>query len=205
MQQQAPDEKVFSLQDNMFLKALKHGTATAHQALEDLPLSLAVIHPSVTKQDYTNYLLHMLAIVAELEQQIFPLIADQIQDVDKRRKLSWIVADLELLESLPPINSKSRVFPEPAAVSVAFGIGMMYVLEGSTLGGKFIGKNIRQALGYDASNGARYLAGYGADTGSMWKQFLADMVSFEQSGDDGNEIIEGANAAFQGIYHHLKG
>lgn len=88
-------------------------------------------------------------------------------------------------------------------MSVPFAIGIMYVVEGSTLGGRFILKNIQDALGYDETNGASYFAGYGNKTGSHWKKFLKELTDFEKQTNLENEIINGADYGFRIIYEHL--
>jgi heme oxygenase len=79
----------------------------------------------------------------------------------------------------------------------------MYVVEGSTLGGRYILRNIKSTLQLDENTGATYFNGYGADTSANWKQFIAELNAFEQRNDCGSEIIEGANFAFEAIECHM--
>jgi heme oxygenase len=44
-------------------------------------------------------------------------------------------------------------------------------LEGSTLGGQFISRQLRDTLGISAANGARFFNGYADQTGPRWKEF----------------------------------
>jgi len=51
-------------------------------------------------------------------------------------------------------------------------VGMMYPLEGSTLGGQVISKHLRRNLGLTPDHGARFFHGYGDDTESFWSAFI---------------------------------
>ena len=61
-----------------------------------------------------------------------------------------------------------RIFKESL---IAEGIGCLYVLEGSTLGGQFILRALQERLGLSPDREARFFASYGKHVGSMWKSF----------------------------------
>ncbi|MCG6115152.1 MAG: biliverdin-producing heme oxygenase [Mesorhizobium sp.] len=69
-------------------------------------------------------------------------------------------------------------FPEPSGVADA--LGMLYVVEGTSLGGNVILKRLRDRGADCAEFG--FLHPYGADTGLMWKRFLS-AASAEIGGD----------------------
>jgi heme oxygenase len=55
---------------------------------------------------------------------------------------------------------------------LADALGCLYVLEGATLGGQLIGRQVQRQLGLRSEHGCAFFAGYGADqTGPMWKAF----------------------------------
>jgi len=83
-------------------------------------------------------------------------------------------------------------------------MGILYVIEGSTLGGRVIYKNIHQNLELDADSGAAYFSGYGELTEPLWKGFMAELVAYEQINNTGDEIIAGANHAFNAIHKHFQ-
>ncbi len=72
----------------------------------------------------------------------------------------------------------------------------MYVLEGSTLGGKYIYKNIHAALPLDELQGAAYFNGYGADTGKRWTCFLDQLCSYVTE-ENKTQVFKGADETFQ--------
>jgi heme oxygenase (biliverdin-IX-beta and delta-forming) len=85
------------------------------------------------------------------------------------------VADLDIdgrrrSEALAPFAE--GVLPRfPAPANRAEALGALYVLEGSTLGGRMILRALA-ARGVDAPE-LRFLDPYGADTGARWRAFLA--------------------------------
>src|SRR5262249_9623850 len=76
-----------------------------------------------------------------------------------RRKTPSLLVDLSthgldpnhqaLCDSLPPINNEAEMF------------GAMYVTEGSTLGGRFIARQLEQDLGLTGGRGYSFFLGYG--------------------------------------------
>ncbi|OYU80776.1 MAG: heme oxygenase [Flavobacterium sp. BFFFF1] len=184
---------------DLFLNKLRQSTADSHKKLESLPVSRSITSPQITKSDYTFYLSLMGDVVNDMETHIFPLLKPLLPDIDERRKTSWIVDDLSVLEYRK--NPYSPVFKNPA-VSVPFALGMMYVVEGSVLGGRFILQNIQASLGFN-EEGARYFTGYGNKTGSYWKKFLKAFADYAIINNAEEEMVAGANFAFEQIYKHL--
>ena len=154
-----------------FLENLRTATAKSHTALEELPISKSIMNPEVSNSEYALYLSLMQDVVKDAEENIFPSLKDSITDIDERKKNHLINKDLSVLgynktETIKPLsNSLSNS-------SIGFALGVLYVIEGSSLGGRVILKNITNALGYTAENGASYFGGYGEKTGSQWKSFL---------------------------------
>ncbi len=132
------------------------------------------------------------------------LTGADLPDLDSRRKALVILHDLQALKfsirglavctQLPPINSRAAAF------------GAMYVLEGSTLGGKQISKMLlcNEALALP-ENAVGFFAGYRQFTGEKWKSFLSAFNELE----DTATLATSANATFlalkrwmqQTLYH----
>lgn len=183
-----------------FLEQLRATTSVSHKNLESLPVSASILSPQVTREEYANYLSLMHDAVKSTETCIFPKLTAIVPDIENRRKLPSIEADLNVLgfkkENFEPIFGHENQ-------STGFALGIFYVIEGSSLGGRFILKNIEQVLGYNENNGAVYFGGYGNKTGSRWKNFLNCMTAYEAANDCGDEIIAGANFAFGAIHEHF--
>ncbi len=184
-----------------FLNNLRTKTAASHKGLEALPISKLIVDPKITVEEYALYLNLMHDVVQNLEEDIYPILSDLIADLSERKKAQLILEDLKHMG----IQKKQTVAPfkDASEISVAFAMGMMYVVEGSTLGGRFILKNIQDSLGFDEEKGASYFAGYGNKTGSFWKKYLNSLTDFESENNSEAEIIAGADYAFQIIGKHL--
>ncbi|RRJ89239.1 biliverdin-producing heme oxygenase [Flavobacterium macacae] len=184
-----------------FLNNLKAKTSEPHKQLEALPISMSIIAPTITVEEYALYLSLMHDVVQNLENDIYPILQEEIADLDERKKAQQILSDLKVAGS----EKKQTVSPfkNASEMSVAFAMGIMYVVEGSTLGGRFILKNVQKNLGYNEEKGASYFSGYGNKTGSFWKKYLNSLTEFESKTNSHEEIIAGADYAFRVIGKHL--
>ena len=180
---------------------LKEATSEPHQELESLSISKSILKPDVTSEEYLKYLDLMHDIIYSVESTLFPLLYDYVTDLEDRKKAIWIEQDFSQLSY--PKHTYINVLEGMENISVGFALGMLYVLEGSTLGGRIISKHILKTLGYDFHTGAAYFNGYGDQTGAYWKNFLAVLVAHEKTHNTSGEIIEGAVFAFQKIKNHF--
>lgn len=185
-----------------FLDNLRSKTSESHKSLEAIPISKLLVNPNISLHVYSLYLSLMHDVVNDFEKFIYPLVDDVILDISERKKASLILNDLK---SIGEEKQKGHTFLKNSdqKYSVPFALGMLYVLEGSTLGGRFILKNIQENLGLDEENGVSYFSGYGNKTGSYWKKFLAYFTEFEAQNNTEEEIIAGADFAFTIIGKHL--
>jgi heme oxygenase len=75
--------------------------------------------------------------------------------------------------------------------------GCLYVLEGATLGGQIITRHLHASLGLTPETGAAFFAGYGARTGSRWKEFGTHLSAFALQSGSGDAIVASANSTFE--------
>lgn len=184
-----------------FVTILRKATATLHAQLETTPLSKALLSDDVSLEDYTNYLKKMWDVIAFCEQVVFPRIEHIIPDINERIKLPLIERDLDQLNS--DQYSSNTYHPFNNTVTTDFALGYMYVIEGSTLGGRVILKHLHAKLGISENNSGSFFAGYGALTGSAWKSFLQSLQLYVGNTTGGDEVIEGAKHAFSSIYDYF--
>ncbi|HEY1022627.1 MAG TPA: biliverdin-producing heme oxygenase [Flavisolibacter sp.] len=172
---------------------VKNATQTVHEEVEGLLLpALTSIR---TTEDYAKILKMFYGYFHPLEKLIEKqLYAGELPDLHKRRKAVSILHDLHqmsqptenlfLCNTLPIINNSAQAF------------GALYVLEGSTLGGKQIAKMLAKNPAVPEGT-TRFFSGYGEQTGSRWKAFLE--VFNQQPGQE--EIMATATNTF----YFLKG
>jgi len=182
-------------QDNL-LSRLRAETTELHRAIEATPLSAIIVSPAITRQDYSRYLQKMLLLHSAVETAVFPSLQNIVSGLEQRRKSGAIRKDLAAL-SEEEFTSGHSFLEKEDHTDPAFNLGIMYVTEGSSLGGQFILKNIKAALGADAPSG--FLNVYGSQTGSRWKEFLEDLGRYAATQDEAgkNRIVEGAKYGFR--------
>jgi len=197
------DELVVSKEkQDLFLKNLREKTGESHKQLEENKYSKAILDPSVKLADYQTYIAKLYGVTRACERDIFPEIASVMPDLEERYKSGLIVKDLANtgvsrvgLDNIPVFQFTTS--------GIAAALGVMYVLEGSTLGGKFLYKHINQTLGFDGDNGASYFWGYGQKTGMLWKLFISSLVNYAVEENCEEEIIASAVQTFTTIDNWL--
>ncbi len=191
-------------EQRIFLTRLKDATATQHKKLESTRLSVNLMKHGVSLENYADYLVHMRNVIAWCEHNIFPTTTPLFKDIARRRKLPLIEADLAILRAASVTGSMPRkTYHAKADDSLPAALGHMYVIVGSTLGGRMILNHLEAALGLDAENGAAFFAGYQADTGTLWKDFLKIFSRYAVENNCEDEVIAGAENAFAGIENYF--
>lgn len=192
----------FHSDQESFIQNLRNQTAVSHRKLEENYLSKMILNEQVTLIDYQNYLSALYGVTLGCENFVFPHIQDIIADLNQRDRSEFIARDLlatgftqKQIEALPVYTFTFS--------SVAGHLGAMYVLEGSTLGGRFLYKHINKTLGLTAENGCSYFWGYGEQTGIMWKSFISYLTQFALETGQSAEIIQGAVNTFMIIDNWL--
>lgn len=182
----------------MILADLKARTRALHvqtEAAVALPQRLA------TRDSYISLLVRMFGFYAPLEPRMPPIVGAQDLGLDLhgREKTSLLEADLTALglnrDEVAAIPRCSRL-PQIGVVADVFGC--LYVLEGSTLGGQFIRREVQQRLGFTANDGCAFFAGYQDRTGEAWKQFGDALTRYSvQHPDEQEQIVSTAAETFQ--------
>lgn len=80
--------------------------------------------------------------------------------------------------------------------SVADVLGVLYVLEGATLGGQSLRNGLYSRLGIDEHTGGRFFSVYGTTTLLMWRGFLACLYEVCEPADRG-QSVDAATATFE--------
>lgn len=178
-----------------FLQQLRQETGPMHRQLEQNPLSASLMRDDVSLTDYANYLARMYPVVKYCEETIFPLV-EELMNVDERRKLSHMEKDLEALGVSPVTETFA---PDYAVDNMSAALGVMYVIEGSTLGGKVILKHLAGRHPISENNYGRFMYGYGEETGKRWKDFLQVFTAYIAEHNSEAETIGAAKAMFASI------
>lgn len=174
------------------LQQLRTATAVQHTTLEArLPLT----HPRLDLGTYKRIIAAYYGFHLPLQQSIERFLAPQAIDPE-RQKIPALIKDLHALGlSDAQIHALPRCSALPAINSVAALLGVMYVMEGATLGGQVLRRIIADRLGVDADSGGEFLDVYGRDTGRLWKAFLKELADFDTPLHNA-EVVKAACATF---------
>lgn len=153
----------------MLLDHLRVKTHASHQAVEKLLIPR--FKNLNGRQDYMALLQLFYGYFAPLEQSAFPYIHQQtVPDLAARRKSAALLNDMQWLSGTQ-ICDMCNDLPEIA--DEADALAAMYVLEGSTLGGRVIMKMVTTQLQFNSAAGTEFFNGYGEDTGRRWTSFTS--------------------------------
>lgn len=186
-----------------FLKLLKVSTSTLHEQLEAQPVMKVLVDPAITNLEYCRYLSLMSEVVKAYERLVLPQTAPFFKNTNYQ-SLASIERDFDVAGCSDNFIEPTYQYVVPAnSAAIEYLLGIMYVMEGSKLGGRLILKNIQSALGYSDTDGASYLAGFGNETGSRWKYFLDRFSELVPDASGENLAIQGANDTFKSIHEFL--
>ena len=182
----------------MILQQLRDATRLDHQQLE---ARINLLERDWSLEFYRALLEKFHGFYAPLEPAIFahPQWQQAKFAIESRRKLHWLHSDLQFLGlNTPQIGALPHCKYLPRADTFARALGCAYVLEGSTLGGQIIARHLKTQLNLPP-NGCRFFTAYGAQTGAMWRKFIAVLNAYESSEREQNELLESASATFRAL------
>jgi heme oxygenase len=183
----------------MILEDIKAQTLENHIKLEKSELLSLFSSKSIDVQTYRLILTLFYGYFHPLEKRLDALasIPRLLPDYETRRKSSLLLSDLQALNATQAAEVSLPLCPDlPEVADEAQAFGCLYVMEGSTLGGKFIAQKLQNNLGLTASSGAAFFHGYGQETGMRWKTFQQALQSFAEQSGQQEAIIHSANQTF---------
>lgn len=171
------------LSDTSLRARLRAATADAHAALDATAGALGVR----TRTGYGAFLSASAAGLTPLELALERGgVGDWLPDWPRRVRRYALAQDLTALDLSPLPVAPAPTPPFAAAV------GMLYVLEGSRLGARFLSRQVRAA---DPGLPLAYLT-HGEDA-DLWRTFTAWMEAIPRVGFQADDAEAGARYAFQ--------
>jgi len=192
------------LAESDVMVALKSGTAEKHQAVENL---MPFFLEQFSLEDYTRNLAAFLGFFEPVEQALRGAAdwSDVGIDIQDRSRAHLLRNDLIALGlSVSQIASLPRITSMPPIHNLESAFGCLYVLEGSTLGGQVIGRELARRFGIDASSGASFFLSHGSRVGEMWKEFCAVVRNHVQQPDCQFLAVEAARQTFSSLEHWMR-
>lgn len=178
-----------------FRERLKSATRDVHQEIED---GLKLMRADFNMRDYRQLLERMYGYYKPIEIELSRMAAHQSwsSEVLPRFKTSALRNDLDWLgvkkadiEKLPEAYDLPQVHDLPEI------LGIMYVLEGATLGGKVLSKHFQNRWGLNYRAGASFFNFYGVRVTDNWHRFL-DWMELNINPEDESRTIAAARSTF---------
>lgn len=180
------------------MKRLRQATATQHQRTEAAMPSEALLNGTLGTAAYARLLARQFLIYQNLEAHLatalspYPELAGFFQ-----AKTPWLAADLQQLDTPRP-PALPHQHPQHTAAQL---LGLLYVLEGSMLGGQVILKSLLKNPHLRHLSHSFY-RGNGPRTGARWQQFRSLAVR-TVSPEAEPEAVAAANHAFRFFLENL--
>jgi len=189
---------------------LKDMTWELHKAAEGHAVQKGLLKGQLSREMYATWLGQLLCVHRALEsalrdyRQARPAIGRFVQD--GRFHEGRLEADLRSLGvsigQVSPLPSAKRLM---ATIELARAerpvalLGMHYVLEGSTNGGRFIAKALRQAYGFEGAAGTSYYDPYGENQRALWASYKEEFDAMEVSEVEREAMVAAARDVFRAM------
>jgi heme oxygenase len=165
---------------------LRIETASWHdrvEAMADIPASIR------TRGEYIDLLSSLYELHSSLESELATSsFHDAWQsvgvDVSAHRRAHLLAVDLRELKTTTPRSIASVPF-----ATFGHALGCLYVLEGSSLGGRTIAQLVRDTLGEVPTT---FFSGDSRSRPSPWVAMLGALTRFETRGGNGDAVVSGA-------------
>lgn len=127
--------------------------------------------PALSLASYVQVIQGFDAFLSAWEPRVAAALPERLRPWLARRS-RWPMArrDLHRLGAAPTAPSNHHLRRLHLSGKAA-AFGSLYVLEGSALGGQVIAPRLDRQLNLQPDTGAAYFAGWGPNTGAMWREF----------------------------------
>lgn len=149
--------------------ALRSATKELHHRLDHHPLLAPLVSMDIRLEQYVAALSGLFRLIKPLEEALADYIARHHPgyDYQRRRRADCLASDIVQLGcALPEAFSQVPTIRNDAEL-----VGNLYVLEGSTLGGRVIYRQLQNSLGLDRNRAGSFFYGHGEQSDTMWREF----------------------------------
>lgn len=179
------------------LAALRRRTAPDHQRIE----SLLGLQEAFELGWYGRVMVGFESFLAQWEPHMRAALPPHRHEwFDARRRHSLAQRDLVALGLARDDAPAGWRIP---LESPSAALGSLYVMEGSSLGGQLIARQLLRQHGRDGASGAAYFSGARERTGSQWREFLDLLARDDADGADHDAACAAACATFGALHGHF--
>jgi heme oxygenase len=172
-------------------QTLRIATSAPHARLHQHPGFAAIQNGTIDRIDYRSLLVRLYG---------FHVAFEAAADITNERS-AWLQEDLATLAvDACALASVPRCSAPMTLDTPARRLGALYVVEGSTLGGQHLARNLDTLLGPTAPAGRSFFLGRGRDTSAAWHGFQERLASLAASTPCAAEEVVAAAVASFGIF-----
>ena len=154
---------------------LRDGTHADHVRLNRHPLLEDMTRVRYSLATYQIVLTAYFHFYRVFETAVERAVADGVSQFlfEPRRKLPWLAKDLSYFGIDPEADAwRPEILQQPMQIlDEKQLLGVLYTIEGSSLGGQVISRHLATHLALSPDAGARFFYGYGDQTMPLWQQF----------------------------------
>lgn len=183
---------------------LRAATQALHARINRHALIMGLTKPEFPRGHYIAILQAYYPLYQALEASIDDFLQQSAVafNYEERRKLPWLAQDLEFFNVLPQAG---LVVPVQPIGSLGQLVGILYALEGSTLGGQVIYRSLAKHLGLSTDAGARFFYAYGEATPARWSDYQAFADALSGNEPDCLQAEHAARETFNHFEQVLEG
>lgn len=204
------DERATHAMTSTLTEHLKDSTWELHKHAEGHPIQRGLIQGKLSREMYASLLGQLLCVHRALESALRelrtskPSVGRIIQDGRFQQErleqdLRTLGVDIGTVSPLPAAKRLMTTIEMARAEQPMALLGMHYVLEGSTNGGRFIAKAIRQTYAFESDAGTRYYDPYGENQKTLWAVYKEEFDAMTVSEVERDAMVAAARDMFRAI------
>lgn len=173
---------------------VKGETKSHHQSVEKVLIK--ELKGLKSLDEYANLLKRLYQFYVPIENDLQNLISDEIvKDISVRKHNSRLLQDIQSIDKSYDENPKTKHLK---IENLSYALGVMYVIEGSTMGGQIISKMLEKNLPVNDKKITTYFNSYGDNSLEMWSSYKTQVLNAKAKVDS-EEMINGAKATFTAL------
>ena len=176
------------------LSWLSRETAEMHRQLETTPLLSKLLGDSISLEEVSEVLDRFLWAYRPIDRALEDALSQFLPTCRTPPRTPLLTADLAALGQ-PSRKHEPVTFSSPGTLPETLGI--LYVTEGSTLGGTVIAGRLERSLTRIPRHALSFFSLGERESPSLWEKFLMIFPSAPASGDFSQELLRGATRTFR--------
>jgi heme oxygenase len=173
------------------LDRLRLETAVDHVAVE---AGMPLMAEDLDRDSYVRCLRQVHGLVAAWEEWSVRISPEWLQSLlESRQRRGLLERDLAWFGVVQLDTGRPEM---PKRMDDASLLGSMYVMEGSSLGGRLIARHVERVLGLSAGVGDAFFCGHNQRTGTLWKEFC-DVLQARVPDRETHTVIVAAKNMFR--------